>query len=142
MKNISLALLGLVLGAAGVTALLMIENEFRVSRDGDFQQMSQMSQKFSTAIEEGIRNDELLAPITTASWSCIFAREMAYVRGGPPRFSTRSPDEDHPRFYKPEGWHEKVRSSSLRADRKVYFNEQEYNAFIENVLGTDNYAEV
>jgi len=117
-----------------------------VSREGDLNQMKEISEKFSTALDEGIKKDQWNGddadPRVIASWSCVFAREMAYVAGQAPQFSPRSPDEDQARLYTKDEWHELVRSKLLRADRKVYFDEQKYNLFIENVLGKEDYARI
>jgi len=117
------------------------------SRDGDTEQMKQMSKKFTTAIDEALKNehwssDEFIDPRITACWSCVFAREITCVKGQPPEFAPRSPDEDQQRFYKKEEWPELIRSISLRADRKVHFDEQQYKSFLKKVMGTEDYAKV
>ena len=116
------------------------------SRDTDAAQMDQMSKKFLAALDDALKKGNIDGsssdPRVVASWSCVFAREMAYVKGEPPAFAKRSPDEDQQRFYTTEEWNQTLHRIALQADRKVYFNEEQYRSFLEGVLGKEDYAKV
>lgn len=116
------------------------------SRPDDVATMQKLGTTLTQSIEflpQGVSH----SPYDIALASHVFARELAYVNGTPPPFSSEPtlPIEEELVFGSMEDHQQRFRqllAGAFKADRRVEFNEAKYDSILKQTVGGAGFTKI